>query len=88
MSFYQIVFKKSALKELQKLPNKIQQKVLDTIQLLSVNPYADILPIKKLKGVENLYRIRVQDYRIIYTIENNILKIAIIRIGHRKDVYD
>ncbi len=85
---YEIVFKKSAAKELQALPAKIQQKILDAVQLLSLNPYTELLPIKKLKGAESLYRIRIQDYRIIYAIEKKIIKVTIIKIGHRKEVYE
>ena len=85
---YEIVFKKSAVKELQALPQRLQQKVLDAIQLLSLNPYTELLQIKKMKGANNLYRIRIQDYRIIYLIESQIIKITIIKVGHRKDVYE
>ena len=85
---YEVVFKKSAAKELQNLPQKVQQKIVDAVQLLSLNPYTELLQIKKMKGVESLYRIRIQDYRIIYLIENKIIKITIIKIGHRKEVYE
>ena len=85
---YKIVFKKSALKELQNLPQKIQQKIIDATTLLSVNPYTDLLQIKKLKGADSLYRIRIQDYRVIYHIESDIIKITVIKIGHRKEVYE
>lgn len=85
---YEVVFKKSAVKELQALPQKMQQKVLDAVQLLSVNPYTELLQIKKMKGADKLYRIRIQDYRVIYLIENHVIKITIIKIGHRKDVYE
>ena len=84
---YEVVFKKSALKELQKLPPKIQQKVVDATRLLALNPYTELLQIKKLKGTDSLYRIRIQDYRVLYFIENKIIKVTIIKIGHRKDVY-
>jgi mRNA interferase RelE/StbE len=84
---YEVVFKKSAVKELETLPEKIQQKILDGIQLLALNPYTELLQIKKLKGAENLYRFRIQDYRVIYTLEGNILKITVIKVGHRKEVY-
>ncbi|MBP9674524.1 MAG: type II toxin-antitoxin system RelE/ParE family toxin [Bacteriovoracaceae bacterium] len=84
---YQVVFKKSALKELQSLPSKVQQKIIDATQLLALNPYTELLPIKKLKGADALYRIRIQDYRMIYTIENQLIKITIIKIGHRREVY-
>ena len=85
---YEIVFKKSAVKELNALPQRIQQKILDAIQLLSLNPYTEILQIKKMKGADSLYRVRIQDYRVIYLVENQIIKITIIKIGHRKDVYE
>ncbi len=85
---YEIVFKKSAAKELQSLPQKIQQKILDAIRLLSLNPSTELLQIKKMKGADSLYRIRIQDYRIIYLIEHQIIKVTIIKIGHRKEVYE
>jgi mRNA interferase RelE/StbE len=85
---YAIVFKKSAAKELQGLPQKIQQKILDAVQLLSLNPYTELLHIKKMKGADSLYRVRVQDLRVIYLIENQIIKVTIIKIGHRKEVYE
>ncbi len=85
---YEIVFKKSAAKELGALPQRIQQKILDAIQLLSYNPYTEILQIKKMKGADSLYRLRIQDYRVIYLVENQIIKITIIKIGHRKDIYE
>lgn len=85
---YEVVFKKSAAKELQSLPQKVQQKVIDAVQLLALNPYTELLQIKKMKGAESLYRLRIQDYRVIYLIENEIIKVTIIKIGHRKDVYD
>lgn len=84
---YQVVFKKSALKELQSLPVKVQQKIIDATTLLALNPYTELLQIKKLKGADSLYRIRIQDYRVIYHIENQLIKITVIKIGHRKEVY-
>ena len=85
---YEVVFKKSAAKDLQSLPQKIQQKILDAVQLLSVNPYTELLQIKKMKGAESLYRVRIQDYRMIYLIDNKIIKVTIIKIGHRKEVFE
>ena len=84
---YEIVFKKSALKELQNTPAKIQQKILDAVKLLSINPYTELLQIKKMKGVDSLYRFRINDYRVVYVIENQLIKVTIIKIGHRKEVY-
>lgn len=85
---YEVVFKKSAFKELQSLPQRVQQKVLDAVRLLSLNPYTELLQIKKMRGAESLYRVRIQDYRMIYLIENQAIKVTVIKIGHRKEVYE
>jgi mRNA interferase RelE/StbE len=85
---YDVVFKKSAAKELQGLPQKVQQKILDAVQLLSLNPFTELLQIKKMKGSDSLYRVRIQDYRVVYLIENQTIKVTIIKIGHRKEVYE
>ncbi|MBK8201744.1 MAG: hypothetical protein IPK68_05305 [Bdellovibrionales bacterium] len=53
---YEVVFKKSAAKELQGLPQKIQRKIIDAIQLISLNPYTELLQIKKDEGAESLYQ--------------------------------
>jgi mRNA interferase RelE/StbE len=84
---YTIVFKKSAIKEFEILPAKVQQKILDGLQLLALNPYTELLQIKKLKGADGLFRFRIQDYRVIYLIEDHSIKVTVIKIGHRKEVY-
>ncbi len=43
--------------------------------------------VKKLTGLDNLYRIRAGDYRIVYQIRDDRLIVLVVRIGHRKDVY-
>ncbi len=85
---YLVVVKKSAVKELRGLPYKVQQKIIEAVNILSLNPFSELLQIKKLKGADSLYRIRVQDYRVIYTIEKELVKVVIIKIGHRREVYD
>lgn len=84
---FEISFKKSALKEFEGLPAKVQQKILDALQLLALNPYTELLQIKKLKGADSLFRFRIQDYRVIYIIEDKTVKVTVIKIGHRKEVY-
>lgn len=87
MADYRIVFVKSAQKEFDKLPKNIQAKTLDALHVLSRNPYSDLLRVKRLKGAQALYRIRIGDYRIVYDIRADILLILVIKIGHRSDVY-
>ncbi len=82
---YSIVFTNSAEKEICNLPLKITNKIVADIENLSSNPRP--VNSKKLKGFESLWRIRISNYRVIYSIEDTIKIIEIIRIRHRKDVY-
>lgn len=82
---YQITFKKSALKELSDISKPYNQNIAIAIDKLTENPKPD--GVKKLKGEENAYRIRIGDYRVIYTIEDVIKIVEIQRIRHRKDAY-
>jgi mRNA interferase RelE/StbE len=86
MNQYQITFARTAKKELLSLPKDIGEKILASIELLSINPRP--YGCKKLVGYADAYRIRVGDYRVVYTVIDSTLMIDIIRIGHRKDVYE
>lgn len=85
MATYKIVFKKPAEKVLSVIPKKFAEKILLKIYALKEEPRPQ--GVKKLAGNLNYYRIRIGDYRVIYSVHENILTIEIIRIGHRKDVY-
>ncbi|WP_414526827.1 type II toxin-antitoxin system RelE family toxin [Nodularia chucula] len=67
---YQIEFTKGAVKELKKLPLDIRERIELKIQDLAVNPRPD--GVKKLQNELSLYRIRVEDYRVIYQIQDDI----------------
>lgn len=84
---WKIVFQKSAYKEYKKLPQKARQKIDESLEILSISPFNEILNFKKIRGKDNHYRVRVGDYRIIYTPKEATLVIRVIRIGHRKDIY-
>jgi len=81
---YQIRIKKSAQKELEQISPPYNLKIIDAIDSLAENPRPE--GVKKLKG-EEAYRIRVADYRIVYTIEDVIQIVEVQRIRHRKDAY-
>ena len=83
---YQITFTRSASKDLEKLSKPLIKKISAAIDSLILDPRPQ--GSKKLKGsTENIWRIRIGDYRIIYVIEDQIQIIDIRRIRHRKDVY-
>lgn len=84
MASYSIEIKKSATKELSKLPKNDLKRIVENIQELSENPRPD--GCKKLSGDEK-YRIRIGNYRVLYSIEDEILVIYVVKVGHRKDIY-
>ena len=85
MASYRVEFKKSARKELIRLEPSVRDRINQSIQTLADNPIQ--VGSRKLVGSENVYRIRVGDYRVIYEMHDEILVIFVIRIGHRKDIY-
>lgn len=82
---HQIQIRKTAQKQLDKLPDDIADILLDAIETLAENPRPK--GCKKLKGRSG-FRIRKGDCRIIYDIYDNVLIIDIIAVGHRRDIYD
>ncbi|HAX61596.1 MAG TPA: type II toxin-antitoxin system mRNA interferase toxin, RelE/StbE family [Elusimicrobia bacterium] len=82
---YTIKIKKSAEKEIDKLLSKIHQRVSNAIVNLEKN--ARPVGSQKLHGSSDGYRIRVGNYRIIYTINDKNKIVEISDVGHRKEVY-
>jgi mRNA interferase RelE/StbE len=84
---YKIEFQKSAYRAYIKLPSQVRNKLYNKLLTLAKNPFNNNLDIKKLVGIENCYRIRVGDYRAVYKLHNDILIIEIIKVAHRREVY-
>ncbi len=79
---YEIKIDKRAVKFLQKQPKNQQNRIFEAISKLPVS--GDIKPLQQRHGY---YRLRVGDYRIIYTVDNDILVVFVIEIGNRGDIY-
>jgi mRNA interferase RelE/StbE len=82
---FRIELKPSAVKTLAGLERRGQIRIGLKIDALAANPRPQ--GVRKLEGTENVWRLRVGDYRILYAIEDAILRILVIRIGHRREVY-
>jgi len=81
---YSIQIEKDALAQLKKIDQVYQKLIIKNIDKLKIDPFIG----KQLKGNwASLRRIRVSNYRVIYSIKNNELIVLILRIGHRKNVY-
>ncbi|MBI1356297.1 MAG: type II toxin-antitoxin system RelE/ParE family toxin [Acidobacteria bacterium] len=85
MAEYAVGIKTSALKELGRLESDIVERIFDRIRGLGQEPRPS--GCKKLKGDKESWRLRVGDYRVIYTIDDKTFRIDITRIRHRKDAY-
>ena len=82
---YEVVLSRNALKFLKKLPPTDRERIKEALLKLSQNPW--FTQYKKLRGYP-FYRIRVGNYRIIYSVEEDSKTVYVVRIGGRENVYD
>ncbi|SFT73845.1 mRNA interferase RelE/StbE [Algoriphagus locisalis] len=84
MSKYKVLLTSKAQKQLDKLSNNVANPILKAIISLADNPRPS--GYKKLKG-RPAFRIRIQNFRVIYEIKDKVLLVGVIAIGHTKDIY-
>ncbi|MFA4957894.1 MAG: type II toxin-antitoxin system RelE/ParE family toxin [Candidatus Methanoperedens sp.] len=82
---FQIIWSEPAAKELKKLDRSIAKRIFKKVTQLGENPL--IFDVTKIVG-EPYYRLRVGDYRVIFDIQNDKLRIIILKAGHRKNIYN
>lgn len=82
---YRIELAPAAARQLRQLPKAAQRRVATKIDLLKENPRPP--GVETLSGNTGFYRIRVGDYRVIYTARDDVLLVLVLRVGHRRDVY-
>ena len=81
---YQVIIQRPAEKELDALQASVYKRIATRLLALEENPRP--AGVKKLQGQES-YRLRVGDYRILYTIDDKSKKVFVLAIGHRREVY-
>jgi mRNA interferase RelE/StbE len=84
MGKYSILFRRSVLKDLEVLPKKDVQRIMEAIRALAVDPRPQ--QSQKLSGREQ-YRLRQGAYRILYAIQDDVLIVTVVKVGHRREVY-
>ncbi|MGH3932806.1 MAG: type II toxin-antitoxin system RelE family toxin [Pseudonocardiaceae bacterium] len=82
---YVVQYDPKALKELTKLDKPVARRIVKAIDALNADPRSN--GARPLVGYPNLWRIRVGDYRVVYTIKDAELVILALRIAHRSGVY-
>ena len=85
MASYSIEFKPTLQKDFHSLPKSVFSRAWQKIQSLGDEP----LPhgVTKLSGADNLYRIRVGDYRVVYALDHDRRLVTIQYVRHRKEAY-
>ena len=85
MAEFTATFARSARRELERLPADLAERVLDEIEALTDDPRPP--GVIKLKGQKNLWRLRVGDYRVVYSINDAAKVVDVSVIRHRREVY-
>ena len=85
MVSYNVIFKPSVEKDLRSLPREMVKRVLRRIEMLRDDPSPR--QSLKLSGAEQLYRIRVGEYRIVFGVDKAHVQVVIHHVRHRRDVY-
>ena len=81
---FSIRIKRSAARELERLPKAERARIIETIDRLSENPFLG----SALKGdLRGLRRLHVGDYRVLYEVQDDALVVLVIRVAHRREAY-
>ncbi|MGB9498320.1 MAG: type II toxin-antitoxin system RelE family toxin [Dissulfuribacterales bacterium] len=82
---YRVKVKKSAAKVIKNIPKADRKRIVNKIDSLTKNlPNPDTT---KMKGNNPFHKVRIGNYRIVYEIQDEVIVILIVKIGHRKDIY-
>ncbi|MBC7225647.1 MAG: type II toxin-antitoxin system RelE/ParE family toxin [Thermoflexales bacterium] len=85
MSSYSVEFKPSVHKDFRRLPKSVVERVWRRIEELGETPFPQ--GVEKLEGSQQLYRLRVGDYRIVYEVDTQARRITVMYIRHCREVY-
>ena len=77
---------KAAEKQLEAIDKPIRQRLRNAIQMLSENPRRP--GVIALQGTPNGYRVRVGDYRILFSVHDDVIEVRVFKVGHRRQVYE
>ena len=86
MTAYRVEFTTASAKEIRKLDTQIRRRILDAITHLEREPRPH--GVRKLAGYDNAWRIRVGDYRVLYEVVDDQVLVTVVRVAHRRDVYE
>ena len=85
MTSYEVEISRSAEKQLRKLPRPDQERVASAMLALATDAFPR--GARKLSGYDDVYRVRVGRYRVLYSVSDTALIVIVLKVGHRRDVY-
>ena len=84
MGNYKVLIRKSAADELGRIPKKVLRRIVERIRSLGDEPRPH--GCEKLSAQER-YRLRQGDYRVVYSVDDSIQTVEVVKIGHRSEIY-
>ncbi|MGK7931658.1 MAG: type II toxin-antitoxin system RelE/ParE family toxin [Microcystaceae cyanobacterium] len=84
---YQFKIEPDALSDLKKLTPNIQSRILKKIRWFAKN-FENMTPLPLTANLQGFFKLRIGDYRVIYTFDDSLKLITISQVGHRRDIYD
>ena len=85
MASYRIEVSATAERQLRRLARKPRSRIIEAIRALARDPHPR--GCRRLRGFEDVFRIRVGRYRVLYSVEKKEILVIILKAGHRRDVY-
>lgn len=85
---YQLTFSDKALKSLKKIPKADTERIINALEELAQDPDKKTNVKRLTNHPDAVFRLRVSNYRVLYDKHEVVRVIAVIDIGHRKDIYE
>ena len=85
MTTYEVEITRTAEKQLRRLPRTDQERVARAVVALATDPFPR--GARKLSGYDDVFRVRVGRYRILYSVSDTAMIVIVLKVGHRRNVY-
>lgn len=85
MASFRVEWKPSTKRDLRQIASDQVARIVEAVASLAAEPRPN--GSQKLHGVQHTYRIRIGDYRAVYTVSDSLLTVTVLRVRHRRDVY-
>ena len=82
---YTVIISRASRKVIDRLDGDMHSRIIRKLEMLEDNPRT--VGVEKLSGTDNLYRVRVGDWRVVYMIQDRNLIILVLKVAHRREVY-